>query len=526
MEKGNSSIAETAVSEKRLALLRQRLSQVMSVWTVKDYNAFVMFFVRILPTLFDAERCTIFIIEIGSEKICSMYGTGIEGEQIEPPRQGSVVGEVISTGKGTLVDNLDKRVGYHTHLEEKTGFVTRSMACVPIKNMTDHGVTGAIQILNKKTGSSFDKTDLLLLEEVAGYLSNSIESIILNQEIMRLSNQLNREVSKLDRRFAQQNLLIAESLEMREIVSLAGEISASPVNVLLQGENGTGKELVARLIHELSDRRDKPFIAVNCAAIPENLVESEFFGFTKGAFSGADAARKGRFEEAEGGTLFLDEIAEMPMTIQPKFLRVLQEREGMRLGSSALVKYDFRVISATNKDLALEKDQGNFREDLFFRLFSIDIHIPPLRKRRDDVLPMAAAFLAEIANRFNKKIAGFSTDVLGLFECYSWPGNVRQLYSEIERLVALTKDGEMIQVAACSRELLSHQAAYPADALHLSGRASEYSLPENLQELEVLLITKALRKTGGNKSHAARLLEITRQGLMKKMKRHGIDTGK
>lgn len=523
MPKNPTEVSMATVSRRRLALLRNRFSQVMTSWTIRDYRSFIMFFVRVLPTLFNAERCTVFIIEMGTEKICSMYGTGIDGKRIEPPREGSLVGEVITSGLGMVANDLDQRPGYHLQAGELTDFTTRNMVCAPIENMSERGVSGAIQILNKNSARGFDDTDLHLLQEVAGYLSAFIESIILNQEIMRLSTELNSEVSELGRQLAQSTMLVAESRAMREIISMAREISASPVNVLLQGENGTGKELIARLIHELSDRRDKPFLAVNCAAIPENLMESEFFGFEKGAFTGADKTTIGRFEAAEGGTLFLDEIAELPLAQQAKFLRVLEEREGCRLGSNKPVPYDFRVISATNKKLITEMENGRFREDLFFRLFAIEIEIPPLRERQDDILPMTAAFLAETAKRFNKSIPGFAPEVLSLFESYPWPGNVRELKREIERLVALTSDGEIIKPEKCSSQLHSSMAEESMPPDESSEPRFSGSLPAALQKIETAMIKNALTKAGGNKSRASRALGITRQGLLKKMKRHGLE---
>jgi transcriptional regulator with PAS, ATPase and Fis domain len=309
---------------------------------------------------------------------------------------------------------------------------------------------------------------------------------------------------------------------MREVLDLVKLVSTTPVNVLLQGENGTGKELIARMIHEGSERRDKPFVAVNCASIPDNLMESEFFGYEKGAFTGADHSKKGRFEEAEGGTLMLDEIADMPLTIQPKFLRAIQEGEGTRLGSNKLIKYDFRIISATNKDLHQELEEGRFREDLFFRLFSVEIHLPPLRDRREDIVPLALSFLEEISRRFNKKVASFTQELINLFEDFSWPGNVRQLRSEVERLVALTPEGSAIGPEKCSRELLA-ATQEPGRKVKPLG---SLSIPDQVKALEVDLIEKALTESNGNRVKAAEALGITRQGLHKKMKRYLIDTKK
>ncbi|MBW2506601.1 MAG: sigma-54-dependent Fis family transcriptional regulator, partial [Deltaproteobacteria bacterium] len=404
----------------------------------------------------------------------------------------------------------------------KTGFVTNNMICAPIKSATTHGITGAIQILNKRLSGTFTKEDMSQLEEVAKYLALSIENIIINQEILRIFGLMNQEYERFDREFSFDALFIAESQAMREVLDLTRLVSKTPVNVLLQGENGTGKELIARMIHEGSDRREKPFVAVNCASIPEHLMESEFFGYEKGAFTGADHSKKGRFEEADGGTLMLDEIADMPLTIQPKFLRAIQEGEGTRLGSNKLIKYDFRIISATNKDLPRELEEGRFREDLFFRLFSVEINLPPLRDRKEDIVPLSLAFLEEISRRFNKKVAGFSPEILNLFEDFGWPGNVRQLRSEVERLVALTPEGTVIGPEKCSRELL---AATPISARKMKSSGS-LSIPDQVMSLEMELIEKALEESRGNRVKAAEALGITRQGLHKKMKRYEIDTKK
>jgi transcriptional regulator with GAF, ATPase, and Fis domain len=520
--KKDTDIAEAMLGKKRIAELKLRLERVAQSWTAEDYRTLTKFYVKILPKIIGAERCTIYIIEIETDKICSIFGTGLEEREIEPPREGSVVGEVISSGKGIIVNDLDKREGFHSHAGAETGYIANNMVCAPIKSATTHGITGAIQVLNKRLKGSFTKGDLVQLEEAAAHLALSIENIIINQEIIRISSQMNREYERFDKEFSFDKLFIAESQAMRDVLDLARLVSNTPVNVLLQGENGSGKELIARMIHEASDRRDKPFVAVNCASIPEHLMESEFFGYEKGAFTGADHSRKGRFEEANGGTLMLDEIADMPLTIQPKFLRAIQEGEGNRLGSNKLIKYDFRIISATNKDLRQELEENRFREDLFFRLFSVEIQLPPLHERKEDIVPLALAFLEEISRRFKKKITGFSPELLNLFEDYNWPGNVRQLRSEVERLVALTPENTVMGTEKCSRELLS--------AAPVSGRKMKsldnLSIPEQVKSLEIELIERALEESNGNRVKAADALEITRQGLHKKMKRYQIETGK
>ncbi|MCP4106339.1 MAG: sigma-54-dependent Fis family transcriptional regulator [Desulfobacteraceae bacterium] len=509
---------ESRPIRQRLNALKLRLEQVTHSWNVDEYWSLVKFYSGILPKLMDAERCTIYIIEMVTEKICSMVGTGLEKKLIEPPKNQSIVGRVISTGKAIIAEDLDKRTGYHTRVDAETGFVTRNMVCAPIISVTGHGVTGAIQVLNRRGETSFTEEDKVLLEDISNHLSASIESIMLTQEILRISGQLNREVERFDKGFLRETPFIAESPSMREVLEQVQMLCTTPVNVFIQGENGTGKELIARMIHEESDRRNQPFVPVNCASIPENLMESEFFGYEKGAFTGAVGSRRGYFEEANGGTLFLDEIADMPMIIQPKFLRAIQEGEGYRLGSNRLVRYDLRIISATNKDLKEEVECGRFREDLFFRLFSVETRLPPLRERKDDISLMSFAFLSDVCHRFKKKTAGFSPEVLNMFEDYSWPGNVRQLRREIERMVTLTPTGKRLLPDKCSRELLEYSAErHPEDSPQ-----SEYSLPDQVKSLEIRLIKKALKETRYDKAKASRLLGITRQGLYKKLKRYGV----
>ena len=515
--KAVSQNTEPVLIRKRLNELKLRLKEVASAWTVDNYEALLNFYVRILPTLMDAERCTVYIIEMGSDRICSMLGTGIEKMQIQPPRKGSIAGRVISTGKGIIKNNMERSKGFHTQVDADTGFVTRNSVCCPIRSLTGHGVTGAIQVLNKN-GGPFLMANRVLLEEIAGYLSTTIESIMLNQAILQISNQLNREYERFDRGYFIDTPFIAESPAMEETLDLIDSVRKTPVSVLIQGENGTGKELVARLIHGGSNRKNGAFVPVNCSAIPEHLVESEFFGYEKGAFTGAHQMRRGRFEDAHGGTLFLDEIADMPLRIQPKFLRAIQEKEGSRLGNNKLIQYDFRIICASNKNLKTQIRNGNFREDLFFRLFSVAIHLPPLRERKEDIIPLSMAFLEDVIRLFNKKVAGFSPDVLNLFEMYSWPGNIRQLRQEIERLVALTPPGEMIIPRKCSSDLI-----HAGKHLHGEKTHPDSQLPDQVKALESRLIVNALKKTGGNRVKAAQLLGITRQGLYKKLKRYEIE---
>ncbi len=507
-------------TQEQLVKLRTRLAQVTTSWTFDDYRTFITFYSRILPEFMRAERCTIFIMQRGSNRICSMFGTGLEEERIEPPLEGSVVGQVIKTGVGAVENNLSEHRGFHLSSDEQTGFVSRNLVCSPIRSITDDRVTGAIQLLNRKDGQDFTTEDLHKLNEIAHFLSISIESVMLNQEILTIASRFGKEVERLEQMTIHGSTIIAESPAMIDVLNLVRIISKSPVNVLILGENGTGKELIARMIHALGDRSDKPFVPVNCACIPEHLVESEFFGHEKGAFTGADQARRGLFEEASGGTLFLDEIGEMPLIIQPKFLRVIQEGEGHRLGSNKVISYDLRLISASNRDLSAEIKKERFREDLFFRLFSVEIVIPPLRERKEDILPLAQHFLGQTNERFGKQVIGFSPDVIDLFERFSWPGNVRQLLKEVERLVALTDSGQIVQPDRCSRDLLHFFNTNKKRRRETD--INDLAIPASTKRLEVDLIKKALERANGNKTQAAVMLDITRQGLLKKLKRYRL----
>ena len=354
------------------------------------------------------------------------------------------------------------------------------------------------------------------------YLLKPFNQVLLKARIRTcLENKRLRELSEaLELRNLKEEVqLIAESRAMQQVLSTMRAVSRNPVNVLIQGESGTGKEVIARMIHHGSDRKEKPFVAVNCASIPENLMESEFFGYEKGAFTGAITSRGGRFEEADGGTLFLDEIGDMPPAIQPKFLRVIEEGEGSRLGSSKPMRYDLRIISASNKDLRQEVAAGRFREDLFYRLFSVEIPIPPLRERREDIVPLTLFFMNKVGKRFNKKLAGPSPELLSLFEEYPWPGNVRQLLHEVEHMVALAPEGQRISLKHCSEDL---RKGRNARALAMVESTRDLTLAERVNELEITSIKEALRRTRGNKLQASKLLGITRQGLDKKIQRHKI----
>ncbi|MFQ5482111.1 MAG: sigma-54-dependent transcriptional regulator [Nitrospinaceae bacterium] len=312
--------------------------------------------------------------------------------------------------------------------------------------------------------------------------------------------------------------ILGASRAMAEIKERARRVAASGASVLILGESGTGKELLAQAVHEASPRRDGPFVKVNCAAVPPDLLEAEFFGHEKGAFTGAHRQRRGKFELADGGTLFLDEIGDMPPAMQMKILRALQEREIERLGGEAPVPVDTRVIAATHQDLETAVAQGRFRADLYYRLNVVSLHVPPLRERREDIATLANHFLKVYNEKFNRRIAKVSGPGLALLTRYSWPGNVRELENVMQRGIVLA-----------SREVLGEQElleVYPALGASPPGPAADASLPDKVEGLvrvtEKRLIQEALLEANWRRQETADRLGISRKSLHNKMKKYGL----
>lgn len=306
------------------------------------------------------------------------------------------------------------------------------------------------------------------------------------------------------------------SRRWRDVLEQAAKVAGTDTTVLMTGESGTGKEVVARFIHRGSPRKDGPFVALNCAALPEQLLESELFGHERGAFTGAQATRAGRMEQASGGVLFLDEVAEMSPTVQAKFLRVLQEREYQRLGGTRTLRADVRVLAATNRDLKAAIARGMFREDLYYRLAVFDIELPPLRERSEDIPLMIDAFLEDVGHHVGRPAAGISAQARERLAAYHWPGNVRELRNVIERAVILSGGG-LVTVEHLPLTL-AEASTGPA------GIADAASTPASLPQAEREMIVQALARSGDNKSKAARLLGLTRAQLRSRIEKYGLAT--
>lgn len=337
------------------------------------------------------------------------------------------------------------------------------------------------------------------------------------REILRRKNDLlERDIS----RSVGERAIVAASDGMIELLELLERTAAYKSTVLVTGESGTGKEVIARAIHTQSPRRNECFVAINCGAIPENLLESELFGHVKGAFTGASRAKRGLFAEANQGTLFLDEIAELPSTLQVKFLRAIQEEEIRPVGETKSQQIDVRVIAATARDLEVEMAEGRFREDLFYRLNVVRLEVPALRDRRQDVPLLVDHFLARLRKELGKNIRSVSDEALDLLVAYQWPGNVRELENMIERAMILS-DGDCIEVSALPPSIGNSVSASAAPSVQ-SDQNESFSLKPARHAFEAQLIRRALERTEGNRTHAAKLLEISHRALLYKIKDYGI----
>jgi Nif-specific regulatory protein len=402
----------------------------------------------------------------------------------------TILNKVMKEGVSVLTENAlqDIRFGEAKSVQE---FEIRSAVCVPL--MTRDKTMGVIYLDNRTSVGSFSRDDLVFLNALGQLAGIALGNAALHRQVVQENQRL---AEALKPRF-----LLGASASMENVYTMIKKAAPSQVTVLLAGETGTGKELAARAIHDISKRREKPFVAVNCAAIPKELIESELFGYEKGAFTGAANAADGKFRAADGGTVFLDEVADMSLDTQAKVLRVLEQREFQRVGGTQTFTVDVRVIAATNKDLKRAVEEGRFREDLYYRLNVVSIELPPLRERRDDILPLADHFIADRGPKISPKAAA-------LLQSYGWPGNIRELRNCIDRAVVLG-DGEVIQPEDLPPNIRNQKGQVPAPA-------------GSLEHLERESIWRTLKNTKWRKSEAARLLGISRQTLDNKIKKYKI----
>jgi len=450
----------------------------------------------------EAEASSLLLIDEVTNSLYFHVALGDKGNEVKKftlKIGEGIAGWVAQHSKPLLVPDVQKDPRFFKDISKKINYQTKSILCVPLK--LKEKTIGVLEVLNKSGGGSFDLADQKILESFANLAGVAIANARLYQDIKSENINLRKELFN----GKGPSELICLSRIMKEKLEMADQVSGTNTTALLLGESGTGKELFAEHIHYQSERRNKPIIKVNCAAIPENLIESELFGHVKGAFTDAIIDKVGKFELANGGTVFLDEIGELSYSVQSKLLRVLQDHIIQRVGGTTSKKVDIRLIAATNKNLYEEVKFNRFREDLFFRLNVFPIYIPPLRERREDIPPLAEHFLSKFNHELKKTIKGFSKEALNILRGYYWPGNVRELQNVIERSVVLCKNDTITaKDLYLGNEGLSTKKFEVEPAL---------SLKEAVNEFKKNYITKVLEKVGWKQTKASDILKIQRTYL-------------
>ena len=476
---------------------------------------------KVVHTLADRKGMdsgTITIVNPATGKLEIEVAHGITAEAKKRGRYSlgeGITGKVVATGEPILVPQIGDEPLFlnRTRTRGDERKKKSSFLCVPI--IADQHSIGALSIDRVYAGGfgSESEQDLRFLTVVSRLIAETVQRI---QRVNEEREALHQENRKLRRELSARNRIeeiIGNSSRMQEVFDMVHRVADSNATVLLRGESGTGKTLVARALHHNSGRAAGPFVVVNCSALPETLLESELFGHEKGAFTGAVESKKGRFELAEGGTLFLDEIGEISQPVQLKLLNVIQERTFQRLGSPKLMTADIRLVAATNRDLEKAVQEGAFREDLYYRLNVFPVYLPPLRERRTDILLLAEYFLEKYSRENGKEITRISTPAIDLLIQYHWPGNVRELQNCMERAVLIC-DGPAIQSIHLPPSLQSGDSVHPGKPL---------SLATAVENFERELIIDALKRNNGNQTRAAKSLDTSLRIINYKIHNYGID---
>ena len=478
-----------------------------------DTRAAVEKVLEILDRELGMKRGAIALLEgEGDLKIQYAYGLS-EGERQRGRYKvdEGVTGKVVASGRPIIVPQVSKEPLFLYRTRKRSPDTEESFICVPIKDRRK--TVGALSITYPYKQNRNYEDSVQLLTIVTSMIAQSLR---LGQLVEQERAQLQGENALLKRELQQKydfRNIVGTSKEMRDVYEQIAQVAPSGATVLIRGESGTGKELVAHAIHYNSPRSSKPFVKVNCAALPESLIESELFGHEKGAFTGAVARKRGRFELAEGGTLFLDEIGDLSPAMQVKLLRALQEREFERVGGTETIKVNVRLITATNVNLEQAVSDGRFRSDLYYRLNVFSIYLPPLRERKTDILLLADHFLEKYGRQNGKRIKRISTPAIDMLMTYHWPGNVRELENVVER-ATLVCEGNVIHGYHLPPTLQTAEG---------SGTVTKMSLDQAVNAFEKDMIQDALKTTRGNRARAARLLDTTERILGYKVKKYEID---
>jgi Nif-specific regulatory protein len=491
-----------------------KISQVIAA--SEDLESSLLIILGVMQKRLKVLRGAVTLYERGSETIFIHKSFGLSDQEksrgVYAPGEG-ITGEVVESGQPIVVPHIaaDGRFLDRTQTHSDGAGMNASFFCVPIIHAKK--VLGAISAERVYHNRDLLKQDMELIATLGSMIAPAVELYLMeNFDKVRLENENRRLQNALKRRFKPSNI-IGNSKPMQEIYGLIHKVAATKATVLVLGESGVGKELVAGAIHFNGATADGPFVVFNCAALPESIIESELFGHEKGSFTGAVGMRKGRFEMADGGTIFLDEVGELSLPMQAKLLRVLQQKTFERVGGSRPVRVDLRIIAATNRNLPEMIEKGLFREDLYYRLNVFPITIPPLRERSSDVILLADHFVTKCVEEMGKEVKRISTPALNMLMTYHWPGNVRELENVIERSVILSDDGVI------------HGYNLPPSLQTSAETGTTFGcgLEAKIQAVEYEMIVEALKTHNGNTTEAAKELGLTRRILGLRMERHGIN---
>jgi Nif-specific regulatory protein len=475
--------------------------------------------------LFEAEGCSLALIDPTTHELAFVTMVGpAQVDAFRLPLGQGIAGWVAQTGHGVVCNDVTQDARFFRGVDQQTGYTTRSLLCAPLQQYDS--LLGVIEVLNTTRPAGFDTEDLALLTAFGGVASTALTR---SQTFARVCNVGAAFAEVVHARY---HLVPGTSAAMQEPLRLARTVAATPTTVLLLGESGTGKEVLARAIHQWSPRAAHPFVAVNCVTLTPELLASDLFGHEKGAFTGAIAQKKGKFELAHGGTLFLDEIGDLAPDLQAKLLRVLQDKEVQRVGGTKDLPVDVRLIAATNRDLHQAMQRGVFREDLYYRLNVVSLTLPPLRDRPEDIPPLVQHFLAYYSREVNRPGLTITPAALDLLQAYPWPGNVRELQNAIERAVVVAPSPVLTGAdfppaisqssrppAGAGLPSLRHDDRMRRDADVSGQRAwgAADSLPPGAAQIQ-----QALLQTGGNVARAARLLGVSRDTVRYRMQQYGL----
>jgi len=501
-----ASFSASSPSSARLAWLIE-ISRLLT--SAVDIDHLLGVILKTSSQLVGSEDSSLLLLDPATQELVFVMAHGMASEKLKmirlKPGEG-IAGWVVQHGKPLLVNDVEQDPRFTSKVDKLTGFRTKAVLAVPLQ---EHGRTiGVLEVLNPRKDRKFSQEDLELLSAFAAHASVAIRNARLVTSIKEANRYLQ---AAIDERYG---TLIGKSAGIRAAVKSAKKVAETSATILLLGETGVGKEMFARSIHSWSPRAPKPFVAVNCVALAEGLLETELFGHEKGAFTGAHQQKKGLLELAQGGTVFLDEIGDTKPEFQAKLLRVLQTHQFERVGGTVPITVDIRFIAATNKDLEAAVHAGSFRKDLFFRLNVVAITVPPLRERKEDIPALANFFLGRYCRDMKRTPMTFSPSAMKLLTEHNWPGNVRELENVIERAVVLTTENE----------IGPHDLALGSRDVPMGDLASLLDLPfhVSVQSHKKALISHAINKAKGNKTQAAALLNLQATYLFRLCKQLGI----